>query len=62
MGKRILVVDDEPQIRKFLRISLSAEGYDVIEAPRGAEGVSKCATAQPNLVILDLGLQDLDGQ
>jgi two-component system KDP operon response regulator KdpE len=62
MGKRILVVDDEPQIRKFLRISLGAEGYDVIEAPRGEEGVSKCATAQPNLVILDLGLPDLDGQ
>lgn len=62
MSKRILVVDDEPQIRKFLRISLSAEGYDVIEAPRGEEGISKCATAHPNLVILDLGLPDLDGQ
>jgi two-component system KDP operon response regulator KdpE len=62
MTKRILVVDDEPQIRKFLRISLGAEGYEVIEAPRGEEGVSKCATAQPNLVILDLGLPDLDGQ
>lgn len=62
MTKRILVVDDEPQIRKFLRISLNAEGYDVIEAPRGEDGVSKCATAHPNLVILDLGLPDLDGQ
>ena len=62
MTKRILVVDDEPQIRKFLRISLSAEGYDVVEAPRGEDGIAKCATAQPNLVILDLGLPDLDGQ
>ncbi len=62
MGKRILVVDDEPQIRKFLRISLSAEGYEVVEAPRGEDGVAKCATSQPNLVILDLGLPDLDGQ
>ncbi|NJM35071.1 MAG: response regulator transcription factor [Rhodomicrobium sp.] len=62
MTKRILVVDDEPQIRKFLRISLSAEGYDVVEAPRGEDGISKCATAQPSLVILDLGLPDLDGQ
>jgi two-component system KDP operon response regulator KdpE len=62
MGKRILIVDDEPQIRKFLRITLMAQGYDVVEAPRGEEGISKCATAQPNLVILDLGLPDLDGQ
>ena len=62
MMKRILIVDDEPQIRKFLRITLTAQGYDVVEAPRGEEGISKCATAQPNLVILDLGLPDLDGQ
>src|SRR5262245_21918041 len=62
MAKRILIVDDEPQIRKFLRISLTAQGYDVVEAPRGEDGISKCATAQPNLVILDLGLPDLDGQ
>jgi two-component system, OmpR family, KDP operon response regulator KdpE len=60
-SKRILIVDDEPQIRKFLRISLTAQGYDVVEAPRGEDGISKCATAQPNLVILDLGLPDLDG-
>lgn len=62
MSKRILVVDDEPQIRKFLNISLKAEGYDVVEAPLGEEGISKCATTQPNLVILDLGLPDIDGQ
>ena len=59
---RILVVDDEPQIRKFLRISLSAHGYEVIEAARGEEAVAKCATESPDLVILDLGLPDLDGQ
>jgi two-component system KDP operon response regulator KdpE len=59
---RILVVDDEPQIRKFLRISLGAYGYEVIEAARGEEGVGKCATESPDLVILDLGLPDLDGQ
>jgi two-component system KDP operon response regulator KdpE len=59
---RILVVDDEPQIRKFLRISLSAHGYEVIEAARGEEAVGKCATDSPDLVILDLGLPDLDGQ
>ncbi len=62
MANRILVVDDEPQIRKFLRISLTSQGYEVVEAPRGEEGIAKCATAQPGLVILDLGLPDLDGQ
>jgi two-component system KDP operon response regulator KdpE len=62
MGKRILVVDDEPQIRRFLRISLTAEGYEVIEAPRGQDGILKCFKEKPSLVILDLGLPDLDGQ
>ena len=62
MSKRILVIDDEPQIRKFLRISLTAEGYEVVEAARGEEGIAKSATAKPNLIILDLGLPDLDGQ
>jgi two-component system, OmpR family, KDP operon response regulator KdpE len=62
MTKRILVIDDEPQIRKFLRISLGAEGYDVLEAETGEEGVSKCATTQPKLDVLDLGLPDLKGQ
>lgn len=61
-AKRILVVDDEPQIRKFLRISLSANGYEVVEAPAGEEGIAKCAISQPALVILDLGLPDIDGQ
>jgi two-component system, OmpR family, KDP operon response regulator KdpE len=59
---RILVIDDEPQIRKFLRISLNAHGYEVVEAARGGEGLAKCATERPDLVILDLGLPDQDGQ
>lgn len=59
---KILVVDDEPQIRKFLRISLNAHGYTVVEAARGEDGIARCATEQPDLVILDLGLPDLDGQ
>jgi two-component system, OmpR family, KDP operon response regulator KdpE len=62
MTKRILVIDDEPQIRKFLRISLTSQGYEVTEAGRGEEGIAKCATTQPSLVIVDLGLPDLDGQ
>jgi two-component system KDP operon response regulator KdpE len=61
-GPRILVIDDEPQIRKFLRISLGSHGYDVVEAARGQEGVEKTATEQPALVVLDLGLPDMDGQ
>jgi two-component system KDP operon response regulator KdpE len=59
---RILVVDDEPQIRKFLRISLGANGYEVIEAENGQQGVEAALHGKPDLVILDLGLPDLDGQ
>jgi two-component system KDP operon response regulator KdpE len=59
---KILVVDDEAQIRKFLRISLTAHGYDVVEAPRGEDAIRKAATEQPDLMVLDLGLPDVDGQ
>jgi two-component system KDP operon response regulator KdpE len=59
---RVLVIDDEPQIRKFLRISLQAHGYEVVEAMRGEDGIQQCALTRPDLVILDLGLPDVDGQ
>lgn len=59
---KVLIIDDEPQIRKFLRISLGAQGYEVIEAENGKSGIEKCALESPHLVILDLGLPDLDGQ
>jgi two-component system KDP operon response regulator KdpE len=62
MIARILVVDDEAQIRKFLRIALEASGFEVVEATHGAEGIARCATASPTLVILDLGLPDMDGK
>jgi len=58
----ILVIEDEAQIRKFLRISLEAHGYTVHEARLGEDGLKLCANAQPHLVILDLGLPDMDGQ
>src|SRR6201986_4536105 len=59
---KILIVDDEPQIRRFLRISLTANNYEVIEAGRGAEAINRTALDKVDLVILDLGLPDIDGQ
>ncbi len=58
----ILVIDDEPQIRKFLRISLASQGYKVIEAGTGNEGLAQAALSKPDLLVLDLGLPDMDGQ
>jgi two-component system KDP operon response regulator KdpE len=59
---RILVVDDEPQIRRFLSASLNSHEYTVIEAHTGNDAIRLCTTAQPDLVILDLGLPDIDGR
>ncbi len=61
-GRRILIIDDEPQIRKLLRVSLKAHGYDVDEAEIGQEGIRRTAIFKPDLVILDLGLPDMDGK
>lgn len=58
----ILVVDDEPQIQRFLRHSLMAAGYAVEQALTAAEGLQMIAARDPALVILDLGLGDLDGK
>ncbi|OZY42657.1 DNA-binding response regulator [Pseudomonas fragi] len=58
----ILVIDDEPQIRKFLRISLVSQGYTVLEAATGADGLSQAALGRPDVLVLDLGLPDMDGQ
>lgn len=57
----ILVVDDEPQIRRFLRTSLGAQNYRLSEAASGAEALARAAKDEPDLVILDLGLPDGDG-
>ncbi len=59
---RILVVDDEPQILRFLKPSLTAAGYDVITAATGTEALKLAATQAPDLILLDLGLPDLDGK
>ena len=58
----LLVIDDEPQIRKLLRISLASQGYKVLEAGLGADGLAQAALHRPDLVVLDLGLPDMDGQ
>jgi two-component system, OmpR family, KDP operon response regulator KdpE len=60
-GPRVLVVDDERAIRRFLRASLGAHGYQVFEAATGQQGIEATATVRPDLIILDLGLPDLDG-
>ncbi|WP_191236827.1 response regulator [Cobetia marina] len=59
---RILVVDDEMQIRRFLRISLTSQGYVVSEAETGGLGLLMAMSDKPDLVLLDLGLPDIDGQ
>lgn len=60
-GAKILIVDDEPQIRRFLRASLTAHDYQVVEAEDGKSAVRTCTVELPDLVILDLGLPDVDG-
>jgi two-component system KDP operon response regulator KdpE len=60
-ASRVLVVDDEPAIRRYLRTALGAHGYTVTEAATGQEGLASAAVNRPDLVILDLGLPDLDG-
>lgn len=57
----ILVIDDEAQIRRFLRVSLEAAGYRVAEAATGQDGVVQAAMSRPQVVILDLGLPDISG-
>jgi len=57
----ILVVEDEPEIRRFLRSSLGAEGYRVVESESGARGAIDAGTHKPDLAIVDLGLPDFDG-
>lgn len=61
-AQRVLVVDDEPQIQRFLKPSLTAAGYDVIAAVNGAEALKAAATQAPDVILLDLGLPDMDGK
>jgi two-component system KDP operon response regulator KdpE len=57
----VLVVDDEPQIRRLLRVTLEGGGYQVYDAATGQDGIVQAAQYHPEVVVLDLGLPDLDG-
>jgi two-component system KDP operon response regulator KdpE len=57
----ILVIEDEPSLQRFLRVTLEAQNFKVIEAEQGEHGLRHAATSQPDLILLDLGLPDMDG-
>lgn len=59
---RILVIDDEPQMHRFLRAALQADGFEPLRADNGAEGLREIARTVPDAVVLDLGLPDMDGK
>ena len=61
VGPAIVLIEDEPQIRRFLRATFSSQGYRLYEATTGEDGLIEAATRQPDVVIVDLGLPDLDG-
>jgi two-component system KDP operon response regulator KdpE len=60
-GARVLIVDDEPQILRFLKPALEASGYQVLHAASGHEALRLIANSAPDLIVLDLGLPDMDG-
>ena len=59
---KVLVVDDDPSLLRALRLGLQAGGHEVITAANGQQGISKTAASSPDVVVLDLGLPDIDGQ
>jgi two-component system KDP operon response regulator KdpE len=61
MAGKILLIDDEAAIRRLLKVSLKSQGYAIVEATGGKEGIEQAAMCHPDLIILDLGLPDLDG-
>lgn len=60
-GPKILLIEDEQEIRRFLRVSLGGQGYRLVESDTGRNGVIQAASQQPDLIILDMGLPDIDG-
>ncbi len=61
-ARRVLIVDDEAPILRFLKTSLTANGYEVIEAGTGAEAIRRATSEAPDVILLDLGLPDMDGK
>ncbi len=59
--ERVLIVDDEPAIRRFLRVTLTAQAYNIIEAASGQEALEKAAADRPDIIVLDIGLPDING-
>jgi two-component system KDP operon response regulator KdpE len=57
----VVLIEDEPQIRRFLRATLSGQGYRLFEAATGADGLVEVGSRQPDVIIIDLGLPDMDG-
>jgi len=60
-NERVLIVDDEPAIRRFLRVTLTAQAYDTIEAACGQEALVKAVADKPDIIVLDIGLPDISG-
>ncbi len=60
-NERVLIVDDEPAIRRFLRVTLTTQAYDTIEAATGQEALLKTTADKPDIIILDIGLPDING-
>ena len=58
---RILIIDDDPSLSRAMRVGLESEGYDITTAANGERGVSQAAISAPDIVVLDLGLPDMDG-
>jgi len=61
LKEAILLIEDEPQMRRFLRVTLQAHGYRLFEASSGEEGLMEGTTRNPDVILLDLGLPDMDG-
>jgi len=60
-SSKILLVEDEASIRKFLKLSLESNGFDILEAVNGKEGISMAGSYRPDAILLDIGLPDIDG-
>ncbi len=60
-GAKVLVIEDDAAIRKFLRVALTSQGYIILESATGRQGITDASLLSPDLIILDLGLPDMDG-